>query len=156
MSNHVFLSRLYEFLYDRTDYMIYSRGSADDFDRYANITGDGGWSWKALQPYIKKVIRLNSRWFRLFIWDNCLPCSTNEWFHQQTVTIPPGRLICLLMVHQGLWGFHCLDGHWVSTTWSWRRPNSYRRSSLSVRTRTPGPRSASVSRSFSWLSILRF
>lgn len=40
------------------NYMIYSRGSADDFDRYANITGDGGWSWKALQPYIKKHERV--------------------------------------------------------------------------------------------------
>ena len=35
--------------------MIYSRGSSDDFDRYANITGDKGLSWNALQPYIHKV-----------------------------------------------------------------------------------------------------
>ncbi|THH07124.1 hypothetical protein EW146_g9409, partial [Bondarzewia mesenterica] len=38
--------------------MIYSRGSADDFDRYARATGDHGWSWDALQPYIKKHERV--------------------------------------------------------------------------------------------------
>ncbi|THH16396.1 hypothetical protein EW146_g4235 [Bondarzewia mesenterica] len=37
------------------NYMIYSRGSADEFDRYARVTGDDGWSWDALQPYIKKL-----------------------------------------------------------------------------------------------------
>lgn len=37
-----------------TDYMIYTRGSSDDYDRYASISGDSGWSWKNLQPYFKK------------------------------------------------------------------------------------------------------
>lgn len=35
--------------------MIYTRGSKDDFDNYATLTGDAGWSWNALQPYFKKV-----------------------------------------------------------------------------------------------------
>ncbi len=35
--------------------MIYTRGSKDDFDNYAALTGDEGWSWNALQPYFKKV-----------------------------------------------------------------------------------------------------
>ncbi|KAG6917770.1 hypothetical protein DXG01_001175 [Tephrocybe rancida] len=34
--------------------MYYTRGAASDFDRYANETGDPGWSWKNLQPYILK------------------------------------------------------------------------------------------------------
>ncbi|EEB91134.1 hypothetical protein MPER_10557, partial [Moniliophthora perniciosa FA553] len=34
--------------------LFYSRGTVDDFDRYANVTGDSGWSWEALQPYIYK------------------------------------------------------------------------------------------------------
>ncbi|KAH7102109.1 aryl-alcohol oxidase [Auriculariales sp. MPI-PUGE-AT-0066] len=34
--------------------MWYSRGSAEDWDRYARVSGDAGWSWKSLQPYIKK------------------------------------------------------------------------------------------------------
>lgn len=38
--------------------MIYTRGSSDDFDRYARISGDSGWSWTSLQPYFKK----NERW----------------------------------------------------------------------------------------------
>ncbi|THH32239.1 hypothetical protein EUX98_g1942 [Antrodiella citrinella] len=38
--------------------MFYSRGTIDDFDRYANVTGDAGWSWDSIQPYIRK----NERW----------------------------------------------------------------------------------------------
>ncbi|THH10730.1 hypothetical protein EW146_g8274 [Bondarzewia mesenterica] len=36
------------------NYMIYTRGSSDDFDRYARITGDDSLSWNALQPYVHK------------------------------------------------------------------------------------------------------
>ncbi|KAG6910318.1 hypothetical protein DXG01_011386 [Tephrocybe rancida] len=35
--------------------MYYTRGSSSDFDRFANVTGDPGWSWNSLQPYIRKV-----------------------------------------------------------------------------------------------------
>ncbi|KAJ7768752.1 aryl-alcohol oxidase precursor [Mycena olivaceomarginata] len=38
--------------------MFYTRGSADDFDRYAEVTGDPGWSWDRLLPYFFK----NERW----------------------------------------------------------------------------------------------
>lgn len=38
--------------------MVYTRGSSDDYDRYAKISGDAGWSWKSLQRYFKK----NERW----------------------------------------------------------------------------------------------
>ncbi|KAJ7579810.1 alcohol oxidase [Mycena floridula] len=34
--------------------MLYTRGSSDDFDRYAALTEDDGWSWDSLQPYIRK------------------------------------------------------------------------------------------------------
>lgn len=37
-----------------TNYLTYTRGSRDDYDRYAAISGDEGWSWDALQPYIKR------------------------------------------------------------------------------------------------------
>lgn len=37
-----------------TDYLIYTRGSQDDFDRYAKVSGDQGWSWKQMQQYFKK------------------------------------------------------------------------------------------------------
>ncbi|OJT05516.1 Pyranose dehydrogenase 3, partial [Trametes pubescens] len=39
-------------------FMIYTRGSKDDFDNYAALTGDEGWSWNALQPYFKKLENL--------------------------------------------------------------------------------------------------
>ncbi|KAJ3575776.1 hypothetical protein NP233_g878 [Leucocoprinus birnbaumii] len=35
--------------------MIWTRGSSDDFDRWAEITGDEGWSWKEMGPYFKKT-----------------------------------------------------------------------------------------------------
>ncbi|KAK7052417.1 pyranose dehydrogenase 3 [Favolaschia claudopus] len=38
--------------------MFYTRGSADDFDRYAELTGDSGWSWDSIFPYFLK----NERW----------------------------------------------------------------------------------------------
>ncbi|KAF5392191.1 hypothetical protein D9757_001527 [Collybiopsis confluens] len=38
--------------------MFYTRGSADDYDRFAAVTGDAGWSWDNLQPYLAK----NEKW----------------------------------------------------------------------------------------------
>ncbi|KAG6908850.1 hypothetical protein DXG01_003016 [Tephrocybe rancida] len=40
------------------DAMFYTRGSSSDFDRFAAVTGDDGWSWDKLQPYIRK----NEKW----------------------------------------------------------------------------------------------
>ncbi|KAF8876867.1 aryl-alcohol-oxidase from pleurotus Eryingii [Infundibulicybe gibba] len=36
------------------NYLVYTRGSSDDFDRYAKVTGDSGWSWNKILPYFKK------------------------------------------------------------------------------------------------------
>lgn len=38
--------------------MFYTRGSSDDYDRLARISGDSGWSWDNLQPYIRR----NEKW----------------------------------------------------------------------------------------------
>ncbi|KAJ7702539.1 aryl-alcohol oxidase [Mycena metata] len=38
--------------------MFYTRGSAEDFDRYARITEDSGWSWNEILPYFLK----NEKW----------------------------------------------------------------------------------------------
>lgn len=35
--------------------MTYTRGSNDEYDRWATLTGDSGWSWKNLAPYYLKV-----------------------------------------------------------------------------------------------------
>ncbi|KAK1226089.1 hypothetical protein PQX77_010956 [Marasmius sp. AFHP31] len=40
--------------------MVYTRGSRDDWDRYANVTGDVGWSWDNIQPYIQKNERFTT------------------------------------------------------------------------------------------------
>ncbi|KAJ7269226.1 aryl-alcohol oxidase-like protein [Mycena rebaudengoi] len=34
--------------------MVYSRGSAEDFNRYADLTGEPGWSWDHILPYFFK------------------------------------------------------------------------------------------------------
>jgi hypothetical protein len=36
---------------------VYTRGTAEDFDRFANITGDDGWTWNNILPYFEKVIK---------------------------------------------------------------------------------------------------
>jgi choline dehydrogenase-like flavoprotein len=38
-----------------SDFMAYSRGSSDDYDRYARVTNDPGWSWQNIQKYIRMV-----------------------------------------------------------------------------------------------------
>jgi choline dehydrogenase-like flavoprotein len=38
--------------------MFYTRGTVDDFDRYATLTGDAGWSWDQIFPYFLK----NEKW----------------------------------------------------------------------------------------------
>ncbi len=37
------------------NYMVYSRGSSDDWNQYAEVTGDIGWSWDSVRPYFQKV-----------------------------------------------------------------------------------------------------
>ncbi|KAJ7497617.1 alcohol oxidase [Mycena latifolia] len=39
--------------------MVYTRGSKDDFDRFAQVTGDDGWSWDSLIPYMRKSERFS-------------------------------------------------------------------------------------------------
>ncbi|KAG6916336.1 hypothetical protein DXG01_007319 [Tephrocybe rancida] len=36
------------------DYMFYTRGSSDDWDEFARISGDDGWSWRKIYPYFLK------------------------------------------------------------------------------------------------------
>ncbi|KAJ3575468.1 hypothetical protein NP233_g1085 [Leucocoprinus birnbaumii] len=38
--------------------MFYTRGSSDDYDRLARLSGDSGWSWNNIQTYIRR----NERW----------------------------------------------------------------------------------------------
>ncbi|KAI0064427.1 alcohol oxidase [Artomyces pyxidatus] len=40
------------------NFMVYTRGSEDDYNRWAKVTGDSGWSWNSLQPYFKKMEKL--------------------------------------------------------------------------------------------------
>ncbi|KAI0687613.1 alcohol oxidase [Cytidiella melzeri] len=37
------------------NYMVFTRGSKDDWDRFAHVTNDEGWSWDSILPYAKKM-----------------------------------------------------------------------------------------------------
>ena len=37
------------------DLMVYCRGSRDDYDRWANVTADNGWTWDALYNHMLDV-----------------------------------------------------------------------------------------------------
>lgn len=37
------------------DQMAFCRGTKDDYDRWAQVTGDDGWSWDNMQEHILKV-----------------------------------------------------------------------------------------------------
>ncbi|KAI0687624.1 aryl-alcohol oxidase-like protein [Cytidiella melzeri] len=37
------------------NFMAYCRGSKDDWDRFARVTGDQGWSYNSILPYAKKM-----------------------------------------------------------------------------------------------------
>ncbi|KAJ7497714.1 aryl-alcohol-oxidase from pleurotus Eryingii [Mycena latifolia] len=41
------------------NYMAYTRGSREDYDRFARVTGDHGWSWDSLIPYMRKNERFS-------------------------------------------------------------------------------------------------
>jgi choline dehydrogenase-like flavoprotein len=47
--------------------MVYTRGSAEDYDRFAAVTGDPGWSWDRLLPYFFKVRRPSSAFTAEFL-----------------------------------------------------------------------------------------
>ena len=38
------------------DLMVWTRSSRDDFDKYANLSNNEGWSWDAIEPYFRKVM----------------------------------------------------------------------------------------------------
>ncbi|KAJ8689751.1 hypothetical protein PTI98_012620 [Pleurotus ostreatus] len=40
------------------NYMVFMRGSSEDFDSYAAVTGDCGWKWDNMQQYIRKSERV--------------------------------------------------------------------------------------------------
>jgi hypothetical protein len=37
------------------DAMIYAKGPSEEYDRIADVSGDDGWSWNALQPFMYHV-----------------------------------------------------------------------------------------------------
>lgn len=41
-----------------TDFMAYTRGPQDDYNKYATLVDDSGWSWASLQQYWKRVCRI--------------------------------------------------------------------------------------------------
>jgi hypothetical protein len=40
------------------DFMAYMRGTSEDWDRYARVSGDPGWSWDRMQKYFLRVCHI--------------------------------------------------------------------------------------------------
>jgi choline dehydrogenase-like flavoprotein len=40
---------------DILDFMAFTRGSSDEYDRMAKVTGESNWSWRQMVPYLMKV-----------------------------------------------------------------------------------------------------
>lgn len=38
------------------NYMLYVRGNPQDYNLWANLTGDDGWSYESVLPYFKKSL----------------------------------------------------------------------------------------------------
>jgi len=44
------------------DYMIYLRGSPQDYDNWAEVTGDPSWSYNSVMDYFKKHENYDGLW----------------------------------------------------------------------------------------------
>lgn len=65
------------------DYMVYTRGSKDDYDRLASVTGDNGFNWSNMNTYFKKVpinlvALLAGAFFPLLTHSIILPCIASD------------------------------------------------------------------------------
>lgn len=58
VSAHSHLSVYQTLIMGSSDYCVWTRGPADDYNRLAKISGDSGWNWNNLLPYFKKVCYL--------------------------------------------------------------------------------------------------
>lgn len=61
--------------------MVYTRGSNDEYDRWAEITQDQSWAWKNLEKYYLKVLTpLITEWR---IAEMAIPCRALVWSLQK-------------------------------------------------------------------------
>lgn len=52
LSEYVRLSRFSQAI---SPFSVFTRGSSEDYDRFASVSGDSGWSWSNMLPYFKKL-----------------------------------------------------------------------------------------------------
>jgi choline dehydrogenase-like flavoprotein len=86
VTSHIFVLKLREF----SDYMVYNRGSRDDWNALANLTGDPGWSWKAMKPYMfaNEKVRASP----LFTARQSHSTSSSSFLRKPVVNICPRRI----------------------------------------------------------------
>lgn len=72
-----------------SDFLVYTRGTNEEYDRWAEITDDPGWSWDQLAPYYFKVNVLRDPLW-LFLLTTCF-CRVHALFHLPTVITHPGK-----------------------------------------------------------------
>lgn len=65
------------------DRLVYNRASDDDWNRYANITGDPGWSAESILPYYFKVLLMPH------LTQNLIVINSYLLFMQSSRLVPP-------------------------------------------------------------------
>lgn len=70
------------------DFLGYTRGSDDEYDRWANITMDSGWSWTSLEAFYRKVTTRE-----IFPFKTADFSRAKDWLILQMVTILLGKSI---------------------------------------------------------------
>lgn len=67
------------------DFFTYTRGADEEYDRWANITGDEGWAWKNVAPFYLKVrVLAPSRSRSKLMCDD----RVRNWSHRNKVASP--------------------------------------------------------------------
>lgn len=120
--------------------MVYTRGSAEDYDRWAAVTGDSGWSWDNLLPYFFKV-RKNSSSLLTKLTDR----RTKNGRRPRTTMTRVVNSIRLCTVHtESTLSVSVVLGGPFSRIRSFKPPASSLKNSPSIWITTPGNRWASV------------
>ena len=73
------------------DFLAYTRGADEEYDKWAEVTGDPGWAWENVSQYYYKVSVSTVLSTLSDAYADC--CRVLGSFRQQTTTILPGKSI---------------------------------------------------------------
>ena len=113
-----------------SDYMVYNRGSSQDWDRYASISGDEGWSWNSVQQYFRKACHLNYMiLLRLTVIGNRMKSGLNLLI---TIILPVNSILPFTVPLESTESASLASLKLLSTLGSFKPPKAIRMSSRST------------------------